>query len=125
MIHRKSVLVAILVCFVAGLGAATAEAGDPVPYDKETMREPQKIKHVNPVYPAEAKKEGVQGTVVLQALIAEDGTVQQTSVLEGEDARLVNAAREAVGQWLFEPMRDEDGKPIAVLFTVTIRFALS
>ena len=25
----------------------------------------------------------------------------------------------------FEPVRDEDGDPIAVLFTVTIRFALS
>lgn len=125
MIDRKSVLVATLVCFVAGLGAATVAAGEPVPYDKETMSEPHKIKHVNPVYPAEAKKEGVQGVVVLEALIAEDGTVRDTRVQSGEDARLVDAAREAVGQWLFEPMRDEDGEPIAVLFTVTIRFALS
>ena len=125
MIHRKSVLVAILVCFVAGLGAATAGAGEPVPYDKETMSEPQKIKHVNPVYPAEAKKEGVQGTVVLQALITEDGSVRETRVVEGEDARLVDAAREAVDQWLFEPARNKDGDPIAVFFTVTIRFALS
>ena len=49
MIDRKSVLVATLVCFVAGLGAATAAAGDPVPYDEKTMSEPHKIKHVNPV----------------------------------------------------------------------------
>ncbi len=125
MIDRKSVLVATLVCFVVGLGAATAAAGEPVPYDEETMGEPQKIKHVNPVYPTEAKKEGVQGVVVLQALIAEDGMVRETSVLEGEDARLVAAAREAVEQWAFEPVRDEDGEPIAILFTVTIRFALS
>ena len=124
MIDRKSVLVVTLACFVFGLGAATASAGKPVRYDEATMSEPQKIKHVNPIYPTEAKKEGVQGTIVLQALIAEDGTVRETSVLEGEDARLVDAAREAVGQWLFEPVRDEDGEPIAVLFTVTIRFAL-
>ena len=125
MIDRQSVLVVTLACFVCGLGAATASAGEPVRYDEATMSEPQKIKHVNPVYPTEAKKEGVQGTIVLQALIAEDGTVRETSVLEGEDTRLVDAAREAVGQWLFEPMRDEDGEPLAVLFTVTIRFALS
>jgi len=30
-----------------------------------------------------------------------------------------------VGQWRFEPVRDEDGDPIELLFTVTIRFALS
>jgi protein TonB len=125
MIDRKSVLVATLVCFVFGLGAATAAAGDPVPYDEKTMSEPQKVKHVNPVYPAEAKKEGVQGVVILQALITEDGSVRETRVERGEDTRLVNAAREAVGQWLFEPVRDEDGDPVEVLFTVTIRFALS
>jgi protein TonB len=125
MIDRKSVLVATLVCLVFGLGVATAGAGEAVPYDEGTMTEPQKIKHLNPVYPEGAKEEGVQGIVILQALITEDGSVQETKVLEGEDARLVDAAREAVGQWRFEPARNADGDPIAVLFTVTIRFALS
>jgi TonB family protein len=111
MNHRKSVLVAALVCFVAGLGAATSE--------------PKVIHKVAPRYPEEAKKEGVEGSVVLEAVIAEDGAVRETRVVKGEDSRLADAARTAVGQWRFEPVRDEDGDPVAILFTVTIRFALS
>ena len=125
MTRRKSLVAATLVCFVFALGAVAAGAGDPVPYDEKTMTEPHKIKHVNPVYPESAKKEGVQGVVILEALITEDGSVRETKVVEGEDARLVDAAREAVDQWRFEPARDGDGDPIAVFFTVTIRFALS
>ena len=125
MIDRKSVLVATLACFVAGLGAAMAAAGEPVPYDEKTMSEPKAIQKVPPRYPEDAKKEGVQGVVILEALIAEDGSVRETRVKSGEDTRLVDAAREAVGQWRFEPVRDEDGDPIELLFTVTIRFALS
>ncbi len=125
MIDRKKVLVGMLVGVIAGLGAATLEAGEPVRYDEATMSEPKVIHKVAPQYPEDAKKEGVQGAVVLEAVIAEDGSVRETRVLKGEDARLIDAAREAVGQWRFEPVRDEDGEPMELLFTVTIRFALS
>jgi protein TonB len=89
------------------------------------MSEPKVIHKVAPRYPEEAKKEGVEGSVVLEAVIAEDGAVRETRVVKGEDSRLADAARTAVGQWRFEPVRDEDGDPVAILFTVTIRFALS
>jgi TonB family protein len=128
MIDRKMVLVGTLACFIAGLGASPAPARDdkqPVRYDAQTMSEPKAIHKVAPQYPEEAKKEGVQGVVVLEAVIAEDGSVRETRVLRGEDARLVDAARAAVGQWRYEPVRDENGEPMELLFTVTIRFALS
>jgi TonB family protein len=125
MIDRKTVLAVTLACFVAGLGAATLQAGEPVRFDEATMSEPKVVHKVAPQYPADAKKEGVQGTVVLEALIGEDGSVRETHALKGEDGRLVEAARAAVGQWRFEPVRDQDGEPVAVRFKVTIRFKLS
>lgn len=128
MVNRKTLLVGTLVCFIAGLGAAPAPAADekqPVRYDEDTMSEPKAIHKVPPKYPEDARKEGVQGSVVLEATIAEDGSVRETRVVTGDDTRLVEAARHAVGQWRFEPVRDEDGDPMELLFTVTIRFALS
>jgi len=125
MIDRKTMLVGFAVAVIAGLGATKLQAGEPVRYDKATMSEPKVIYKVAPQYPEDAKKEGVQGVVILDAVIAEDGTIRETRVVQGEDARLVEAARAGVGQWRYEPVRDEDGKPMELLFTVTIRFALS
>jgi protein TonB len=127
MIDRRGLLTVAVACCLTVPGAARVAAGEqkkPVRYDEQTMREPKVVHKVMPEYPEDAKKEGVEGTIVLDAVIAEDGHVRETSVQRGDDARLVEAARTAVGQWRYEPMRGEAGEPIEVLFTVTIRFAL-
>ena len=125
MIDGRNVLLALLVSGLGGVGAATLLAGQaPVRYDPKTMSEPKVIHKVAPHYPEDAKKEKVQGTVILDAVIAKDGSVRETRVVKGKDDRLVKAARTAVGQWRYEPVRDKDGKPMELLFTVTIRFAL-
>jgi len=45
-------------------------------------------------------------------------------VQQGADPRLDKAALDAVRKWTYKPARDAKGKPVAVIFTVTIRFAL-
>jgi len=125
MIDRRTVLVATLVGVCVGLGATAARAGEPIPYDATTMSEPKVIHKVAPQYPKDAKEEGVQGDVVVEAVIAEDGGVRETRAVTGDDSRLVEAARTAVGQWRFEPVRDQNGEPVAVRYKVTIRFKLS
>ena len=125
MKDRETLLVTTLVAAVTVLGAATLLAEEPVRYDETTMSEPKVIHKVAPQYPKDAKEEGVQGDVVVEAVIAEDGSVRETHAVQGEDSRLVEAALAAVGQWRFEPVRDEDGEPVSVRFKVTIRFKLS
>jgi TonB family protein len=128
MIDRGRWRASVVACVVAGLCVASlclGSEGEPVRYDPQTMNEPKKIHHVTPTYPEEAKEEGVQGVVVLDTVIGEDGSVRETRVLKGEDARLVGAAQDAVGQWRYEPVRDAEGRPIRVLFTVTVRFMLA
>ena len=49
-----------------------------------------------------ARQMKVQGSVILQALIGRDGTIQDLHVLSGPGI-LANAAEEAVRQWKFKP----------------------
>jgi TonB family protein len=127
MIDRVRLLGGIVTLFLVALCAAppSADAGaEPVRYDAQTMSQPKVIHKVTPTYPKEAKEEGVEGIVILDTVLTEEGVVRETRVVEGEDARLVDAARSAVGQWRYEPALDESGEPLAVIFTVTIRFML-
>jgi TonB family protein len=82
------------------------------------------VSKVAPVYPLEAKREGVQGSVVLEVEIDTEGRVGSARVVQGADPRLDQAALDAVRQWTYQPARDARGKAVKVLFTVTVRFAL-
>jgi len=83
---------------------------------------PKKVVHVPPVYPPLALAAGIQGDVILEALIAEDGSVQNVKVLRSV-AFLDQAAIDAVRRWRFTASTLND-EPISVLMTVTVRFSL-
>ena len=90
---------------------------------KDEINPPKLIKLVEPVYPEEARKQGIEGIVILSAKAAENGNVIATMVLRSIPA-LDRAAMDAVRQWVYEPLLIE-GKPRKVIFTVTVRFALN
>lgn len=58
------------------------------------------LEKVEPVYPEEAKKAGIEGTVLFHAIIAKDGTVEELTLEDG-DPILAKAAEEAVKQWRY------------------------
>ena len=78
------------------------------------------LRKVQPVYPAQAIAQHLEGSVVLQATVAEDGKVQDVTVLSG-DPLLARAATDAVRQWQYEPFH-ADGKPIQKQTEITIDF---
>jgi len=80
------------------------------------------VKKVDPVYPAEAKAAGIQGTVTLDVIIAKDGTVESVTPVEGHPL-LVAAAEAAVHQWVYKPTK-LNNEPIEVSTTVTVPFEL-
>ena len=88
-----------------------------------TLRPPQKIHHVAPAYPAMAQAAKVSGTVILEALIAEDGTVREVKVLRSV-ALLDTSAIDAVRQWRFTPTL-LNGVPVQVIMSVTVTFTLN
>jgi TonB family protein len=90
----------------------------------EDSQKPKIIKQVNPVYPAEALKNMIQGVVVLEAIIDEVGKVSQLRVISSPSLLLNDAALSAVKQWEYEPFI-ENGKAKKVAFTVTVTFSLN
>ncbi len=86
------------------------------------IREPRKIKHVNPVYPDVALQARVQGVVILEATIGRQGRVTAVRVLRGIPL-LDQAAVDAVRQWVYEPTR-VNGVAVSVIMTVTVNYKL-
>src|SRR5271167_537885 len=81
------------------------------------------IKKVTPNYPQLAKQARIQGSVVLQAEISKDGTIQNLQLISGHPM-LAPAAIEAVKQWRYKPYL-LNGEPVAVETTVQVNFSLS
>ncbi len=115
-----------LVVFTATAGTYDRTCPEPAVIFDESgdMTAPEVTNKVNPKYPDETRKEGVSGTVVLDAVINSAGGVDGVSVLEDPDPRLSAAAADAVRQWQFEPARDASGKPVDVCFVLTVKFHL-
>jgi TonB family protein len=87
------------------------------------IKEPKKIKHVAPVYPDLAQASKVQGVVILEVLVDQNGAVADARVLRSV-ALLDQAAVDAVMQWRFTPTL-LNGNPVSVVMTVTVNFTLS
>jgi len=81
------------------------------------------INKVDPTYPRMARDARVQGQVLLTAIIARDGAIQDLHVLSGHPL-LIQAALDAVKQWRYKPYL-LNGEPVEVETTVTVNFILS
>src|SRR6516164_6794982 len=81
------------------------------------------IHQVKPVYPPLARQARIQGTVVLQALISKDGTIENLHLVSGHPM-LAPAAIEAVKQWRYKPYF-LNGEPVEVDTTINVNFTLA
>lgn len=83
---------------------------------------PEALHKVAPSYPEDARRAGIDGTVLVQALIGKDGHVKDTRVTKSIPM-LDAAAERAVRQWTFVPAKSK-GKPVAVWVAVPVKFRL-
>lgn len=113
--------------------ASTANAGQETPPAGGTMHpdvvhvspgvmQGQRISGEMPVYPPEAKKKHVQGTVVLKATIGKDGSVDALTVVSGPDM-LRDSATTAVKTWKYRPYL-LNGEPVAVETEIHVVYSL-
>jgi protein TonB len=84
------------------------------------IRPPVKVKDVAPLYPAIAQSARVQGDVVIEATIDEEGKVADARVVKSVPL-LDQAALDAVRQWEYQPSL-LNGAPTPVVMTVTVKF---
>jgi TonB family protein len=106
-----------------GQGKAAEEKSTPTHVPGEIMG-PRLINKVEPEYPAAAKAAGVEGTVLLNAVIGKKGNLLELRVMNSEvDPELARAALKAVSQWQYSPVL-LNGEPVEIETTVTVNFKL-
>jgi TonB family protein len=101
----------------------------PVPPNFNAQKQPAKnlvvgrlLRRVSPSYPADAKEQGIEGTVRLHAVISKDGNVQSLQPVSGPEL-LVAAAITAVREWRYGPTLFE-GRRIPVQDDIKLVFRL-
>jgi periplasmic protein TonB len=85
---------------------------------------PVPVSRVLPAYPSAARSQGLEGEVVLRAIVDRRGDVEPDIVVVESIPSLDPAAIEALRQWRFEPGRDADNRPVRVVIEVPLRFRL-
>jgi TonB family protein len=84
---------------------------------------PKAIHKVDPRYTQQARRALIQGTVVLEVVVDENGSPERISTISPIGFGLDDRAQEAVAQWVFKPGR-KDGKAVKTITTVTVDFRL-
>ena len=88
-----------------------------------SVRPPGRTREVRPEYPVQAKRMGIEGEVILEATINEQGRVVESRALSGHPL-LVAAAIQSVSKWRYAPTI-LNGTPWPVLLKVRVTFSLS
>jgi protein TonB len=81
------------------------------------------IRKIQPNYPPLARQARIQGSVLLQAEISKDGSIENLHLISGHPM-LAPAAIEAVKQWKYKPYI-LNGEPVEVETQITVNFTLS
>ena len=83
----------------------------------------QKISGPNPIYPEGARRNRVQGSVDMQAVIDKSGTIKLLEIVSSPALDLSAAAIQAVRDWKYRPYTLQ-GQPVEVESTIQVNFTL-
>lgn len=100
-----------------------AGTGGPMSIGQVAQR-PTVVRRVPPNYPPDARREGIEGLVVIEAVLDRSGAVEPGVKVIRSVPSLDRAAIEAVRQWRFQPARDRNGQAVRVILEIPIRFVL-
>ena len=119
---RGRLLSALGFSLIAMTVAVCANASDQANEVPAAAAEEHLLKSVEPSYPPLGKMARIQGKVVLQVLIAKDGSVADIKVKSGHPL-LIAAALDAVKQWKYKPFTT-DGKAVEATAIVEVPLSL-
>lgn len=120
-LHRFGSALLLCIVVVAAMILAPRSAADD--QAKSGRTPPRAVYAPDPKYPKAARRDGVQGTVLVQLHLDAEGIPHDIKVARGLRPDMDASAVEAVGSWKFEPARD-DGKPIPATINVEVAFRL-
>jgi TonB family protein len=81
------------------------------------------IKMAKPIYPPNLERKGIEGTVILRAVIGTSGKTLSLEPSNGPDPLFLKSAMDAVSQWQYQPTL-LNGDPVEVATTITVVFRL-
>lgn len=110
------------IVFAIPEGPPAAEPEGPIRVGGDVMP-PEKLAAPPPQYTEIARKARIQGVVIVEAIIDKEGNVTNVKVLKGLPMGLDTAASDAVKKWKFKPAT-LNGKPVAVIYNLTVNFRL-
>lgn len=85
--------------------------------------DPVIVMRVEPNYPNTARRARIEGKVILHAVIDKEGNVNNVTVLSSSNPMFNDSAIEAVKQRKYKPAL-QNGRPVAIYFTIRIDFRL-
>ena len=84
----------------------------------------QLISKTPPIYPADLEQQGVEGVVLIRAVISNQGVPLSPHVLNTDvDQRFIQAALDSIRQWRYQPAM-LNGEPVETATTITVEFRL-
>jgi protein TonB len=85
---------------------------------------PLLLSRVTPDYPRQARRQGVEGLVLLEAILDLEGRIEEEIKVLQSIPLLDDAAMQALRRWRFRPARDHTNQPVRVILEVPVRFVL-
>ena len=109
----------ILLSFVVLLAAAVVSRAEDF---EKPDNPPVPVRTPPPQYPAQLKRDGVSGMVVVNVVIDADGSVEEVEVRKSTNSEFDAPAVEAVKQWRFKPAK-KDGNAIRSKVALPLKFS--
>ena len=106
-----------------GLVLAGQPAADRVYRPGDGVEPPKVVHRVEPRYTAEARRNMIQGSALLEVVVDESGKAARITVLSPLGFGLDDRAVQAVSRWRFEPGR-KNGQPVKTVSTVEVNFRI-
>lgn len=93
-------------------------------YPGDQISPPSCVSCPDPSYTGVARDKGVQGTVVLQAVVSPEGRITSAHVTKFVGYGLDEVAFETVKRWKLRPAKKKDGTPVAVVVPIEVTFRM-
>lgn len=90
-------------------------------FAQSKIEPPVPVRTSAPDYPAELRREGVSGLVMVKCQIDVQGNVTETEIEKSSNAAFEKPAITAVKKWKFKPAK-QDGAPVAIKVSIPIKF---
>jgi len=89
--------------------------------DEPVIEPPKKLRAPQPEFPPGARSLGVEGEVVVSAIVNTQGELEAPCIVHSDSPMFAYATSRALRKWRFRPAR-RDGEPVAVYYRLTVGF---